>query len=1217
MITLAKFIDRCLLLADKRNNAPENPVTLLIESDVGKLYVAVSMLEPHTATLPLNVLWINSDPTHADYKKALRRTSTLPYVPYRNTWEEITEYEEFSSVAQFWDSSSTFQLGEIEITQIGPATPAARGYFSLLSEPDDPLEPIVVCSDDPRMSDARTPTAHTHPEFPASMLVGNFDGINQDTFVTISNGRSPVAGEVLLVTGVGSLPNELVGYWRRLTRADIEYDGPEFVSITVTGPSSIDELLSETYTATAHFDDSTSFVIPATWSTSTTDYGTIGAVSGVFTANEINGDKTVTISATWFHEESGVQKTGTMDVNIIDVTPALVLDTLSISGAAYLDEGSSPSPYTVTAHYTDGTSAIILPETFTSSNPLAGVLDSVAGVFTPSVNVTGDQSTTLTASYTERGITRTANAVMTVVDKTVYPASAIIQGQDSVNEGENVTYLFIVTYTDGATSQVPVTNWASNNPAAGTINTLTGDFSATPNLNDDVVTRISASFTQSGVTVSAFKDITVKDATVYPESAVIVGSDTVDESTTVSYLLSVTFSDASVQTVNVNNWTSSNATAGSISPTTGAFTAEAVTSDEVTTLSANYTSNGRNVSATKVITVKDTTIYPVSGVITGASTLNEGSTTGLIFTVTFTDSSISAVTPVWTTSDPAVAEVSESGVVTGGQVSSNTPVTITATYTVEGVTITSNHVITVVDLTAYPVSAEILGPATVNENTVVEYTLRVTKSDSTSEVVSVDTFSIDNPDAGVITGSGSFTAASVTGNKAATISASYTAEGITVSDTHAVSVIDLTVYPESAIIVGDDSVNEGANSTYILRVTFTDSSVADVPVTNWASSQPSFATINADTGVLSAQLITGGDKTTTLSAGFTQNGVTRSATKVVNIVDLTVYPESMVINGPSTVPENTTQAYTITVTFTDSSSSTVPADSWSSSNVAAGTIDSSGVLTANSVSSDQNTTLTANYTSNGVTITKTRVVTVQNIAVLPQSVVITGPTSVTEGSIVNYVATVTYTDNTTAVRTLNGTWSVNTGGSIVANSGAFTAAQVAANTPATISFEYTENGTTVNATYPITVMDVAVPQSRYGVAQFADLDFTGGKTGNDQMGNPYERWTGPADFITTKLTNFLPNDTDTEVMVMDIQDGNYGYFAHPKVLGKATFVDTANGYENTLDGASWGDGDVGNAGDGPLTVIFDDGTGPIEWYVYRTDFYGIGPISYRVSYPNN
>lgn len=139
--------------------------------------------------------------------------------------------------------------------------------------------------------------------------------------------------------------------------------------------------------------------------------------------------------------------------------------------------------------------------------------------------------------------------------------------------------------------------------------------------------------------------------------------------------------------------------------------------------------------------------------------------------------------------------------------------------------------------------------------------------------------------------------------------------------------------------------------------------------------------------------------------------------------------------------------------------------------------------------------------------------------------------------------------------------------------------------------------------------------ARWGVAQFSDTDFTGGKDDPNQAGDPYDRWTGVQDFIDSELTNIHAAQESGIQVSLDIPFPYYAYFACPIEMGPANFIDNDTGFPGGWDGAKWPDGGTHSA-TGPIVVQYDDGDGLSYWYVYRTDFSGIGQMSWTVNFPN-
>jgi hypothetical protein len=90
-----------------------------------------------------------------------------------------------------------------------------------------------------------------------------------------------------------------------------------------------------------------------------------------------------------------------------------------------------------------------------------------------------------------------------------------------------------------------------------------------------------------------------------------------------------------------------------------------------------------------------------------------------------------------------------------------------------------------------------------------------------------------------------------------------------------------------------------------------------------------------------------------------------------------------------------------------------------------------------------------------------------------ESLEITGPTSVNEGSVTNYDALAHYSSSVTSAVQPQ-TWSVNVAQASIDATGQLTAGTVSADTPAVISAQYTLNGTTVSDVHNLTILNSGV-----------------------------------------------------------------------------------------------------------------------------------------------
>lgn len=1079
--TLEGFVKKATAIADYRNLAPENPIPVQLPLGNGdSLIVVVSYMEPNNTTLPFNVSWIVVDETNEDFGKVLRRSSALPTARYRNTWNEVTDFESLIAEPQFWDFSSGFNLGEVDVPNTGAATIDVRGLFMLNREfTDDESSPVVVGGNDSRMRNARLPLPHTHPKLPITMIRGA-SGVNQYT-VKIGTARRPVAGEILTITGEGAVAGEWIGEWRRPVAADLVYDGPTFDSITIHAPASneLNETVPFTFTADAEFSDgSTVEGAPVTWSIiGNSGLATIGAVSGNFQSLDIDQDETIRVQARWTHPESGVIRTAYVDIVVRDTTVQLGLVSIAIIGPDTVNENNL-ALYSVRATFDDGTSAGITPSTFTSSNPGAGLFNAETGELSVG-ELSVNQQTTISASYTYNGVTRDAMIDVDCIDQTVYPESAVIVGPSAVDENTVHDYVMRVTYTNGTQADVTVNDWASSDEQAGTINS-SGSFAAALDLNTDRQTTLSASYTLEGRTVNASRTVTVRDTTVYPRSATILGSSSIQEGTVSQYQLRVTFTDDTTAIVSVNNWALDNEALGVISSTTGQLVAaDDLTEDLAGTISASYTAFGTTVSATFNVTVTDETNYPQSARIVGAAQMDENTTQTLLFEVTYLDGTkVNEPITNWASDNVAVASIGPaSGVVSAAvNLEANAEAEITGSFTRYGTTVTASLGITVRDTTNYPVSAVINGPNNINEGTTADYTLAVTFSDGTTANRAAN-WSVAGSSGATINSSGRVTAPTqVSANVGAQINASFTLDGRTVNaPTKNIQIIDTTVYPQSARIVGPNAVVESTSQSYQLEVTFSDASKSMVTVTNWASSNTDAGTINANSGLFSAKPTTG-SSTTQISASYSSQGVTVGDAMEVTVTDATNYPVSAVIEGPTTVEENGTATYRLRVTYTDNSTAIVGVTDWASTQTSVGVINpSTGAFqAAANLQADATTRISASYTSDGSTVSAELDVTVEDVTVYPVSAVITGPAIVDSETTAQYELLVTFEDNSTATLDADSWVSSNTSTAGTINSeGLFTAVEnvSGANINTTLTAEYTLDGRTVTANRTIAVKD--------------------------------------------------------------------------------------------------------------------------------------------------
>jgi hypothetical protein len=746
-----------------RNLSQENPVTLSIESGGQSFSVVVSYTEPGF-DVPFNVVWVCAGELF--YGAVLRRVSAYPFSPFQNQWTELATVNDVFAELQYWSPQGLLQ-GEIEQFTAGPASMEQPGIFRLTKG----LR--AVCDTDPRLTDAREPLPHSHDPTPAKTF--SVGGV----IIDVSNSRTPDAGDVLVITGQRE-DGVLIGEWLTLMATDILYTGPWPVGLVINGPTDpVDEMTQVQFTADLQFEDGSVKRISPNWQLSNLSVGTLDA-NGVFQSYNISANVSLYVVANYVHAETESVFSATFPFVVKEIDSTLVYSGLEIIGPTKLSKGEVAT-YSVNALFDNGIKRPVAPDLWMVANAGAGSITQ-SGIFT-AAQVIGNQTTKITAMYTYLGQTKQATLNVEIVDTTVYPSSAAIIGPDTVDENTSATYQLEVTYINGRKQLVAVSDWAHSNPNAGTINSLTGRFVA-PDLNSNESTTITASYTVEGVTVAGSKDVSVLDTTVYPILIDILGPDFVVEGQTAQFRALVHFTDGSSDYVQ-NNWSIDTQLYGTLD-TAGLFTAVPdVDADKPVVLSTSYALNGKSVSASKTISVKTSTNYPVSAIIESASSVNAGESTSLSFIVTYTDGTTARMNPTWELSNSNLGSISPYGLFTANLVNDTAVETIKGTYSASGQTVTAQFELTINDTIARPVSALISGPTSVRTTNTETFALDVKFSDGITRRVSASWQSSD-PAVGTINSAGTFTPYSV---GTTTLTAVYTAQGITVSNVLEITVI--------------------------------------------------------------------------------------------------------------------------------------------------------------------------------------------------------------------------------------------------------------------------------------------------------------------------------------------------------------------------------------------------------------------------------------------
>lgn len=207
-LRLQQLITDLERVSNVRNLDANNPIKFQIAHPTNATthVIVASLKEPNTLILPLNVTWFVYDPLSPYYGKALRRVSKDESSEYIHTWALVETMDDVF-VNQYYDAADEAQLGDTSMPP--PAQVGVAGIARLSHPAQVSSNPIVVSNTDPRLTDARVPLAHSHPQEPAVSL-RTANGV-----VTIGGSAAPVAGATLVATSATT------AVWRKLQTSDL------------------------------------------------------------------------------------------------------------------------------------------------------------------------------------------------------------------------------------------------------------------------------------------------------------------------------------------------------------------------------------------------------------------------------------------------------------------------------------------------------------------------------------------------------------------------------------------------------------------------------------------------------------------------------------------------------------------------------------------------------------------------------------------------------------------------------------------------------------------------------------------------------------------------------------------------------------------------------------------------------------------------------------
>jgi uncharacterized protein YjdB len=413
------------------------------------------------------------------------------------------------------------------------------------------------------------------------------------------------------------------------------------------------------------------------------------------------------------------------------------------------------------------------------------------------------------------------------------------------------------------------------------------------------------------------------------------------------------------------------------------------------------------------VTLKSIAVTP------SPTTLFAGVTEALTATGFYSDASTQDLTDTatWTSSNPNVATVSATGVVT--TVSHGTATITAQSGTVKGKA-TVKVSVTLMSVAVTPPSTTLPANATQALKATGSYDNNTTKN-LTSSV----TWTSNNPAVATVTSAGLLvTVAPGTTTIMASASGSSAAP--------VVGLATITVDGGTVTSVAVTPVNKklplGTTQQYKATATFSDgvTQVLVPPVVSWTSSNPAVATISA-TGLASTVKVGGPLLITATPLGSSTTGTAALTVTAATLVSIAVSPST------SSVSAGLTQQYDAVGTYTDGSTADITSQvTWTSSSTTTATITSAALAT----------TLVAGSVTITATDPKTKKTGTASLTVTPavlQSIALSPPSpSVPAGLTILLDAVGTWTDGTTQDLTATDAWTSSATGVATVSAGLVT-----------------------------------------------------------------------------------------------------------------------------------------------------------------------------------
>ncbi len=758
-------------------------------------------------------------------------------------------------------------------------------------------------------------------------------------------------------------------------------------SIAIEGNSIIPNGGTATYSCTATWSDGATTAVTATWSLSTTQYATVDANGKVVNQNTLETDQTVTLNASYTLD--GVTKTTSKTITLTNRS----LVSIAIAGNSVIPSGIT-SAYECTATWSDGATTKVSP-TWSISTTTFATVDAAGNVL--NTNATDrDQPVTLTAVCQAGDVTKTATMTVTLA-KRVF-SSVTIEGDGAIPAGNAVNYVCLANWSVGEPTVVTA-SWSVSSTAHATVDTA-GKVTNRNTTEADQTVTLTASHTIDGVMKTGAKTIMLTKRILL--DLAINGVATVGSGESASYLCEASWSDGATTAVKAS-WSLDSTEFATVDANGRVKNMNTTADDQTVTLTVSFTSGGETKTESKVLTLVKRTLADLA--IVGDSAIANGLTSAYECKATWSDGTTSLVTPKWTLSSTLHASLDTTGRVTNKNTTSdNQAVTLIADFQSGDIAKTATKSITMVKRTLKSITVN--GATTIASGENATYSCIATWSDDTTSEVMAE-WSLDSMEFAALEAGGRVVNRNTTDTDATVaLTATFTYGDVTKTAFRSIRLVKRTLL--SIAVAGDDAIPNAGFATYSCTPTWSDGATDPVTPT-WSLSSTQYASVDTNGKVMNLNT-TDTDQTVKLTASYTFAGVTRTATMTITLAKRTIV--SIAIDGKATIPNNMTETYSCTATWSDSTT-TVVSPTWSISSTRYASLAAGGKVTnKNNSTSEQTITLTASYTFGGVTLTAEKTLSLTQKVV--ESIAVNGKSNIAAATSANYSCQATWSDGTTS-----------------------------------------------------------------------------------------------------------------------------------------------------------------------------------------------------------